>query len=71
MVSCFQTTLGVKLNGYRPSVFKKPFLNVSTEKVFNETASSLNEKLDVIPAKAGMTSNRHFQYSLNIKTPPG
>ena len=49
MVSCFQTTFGVKLNGYHPS---KKTLDVSTEKVLNETASSLNEKLDVIPSKA-------------------
>ncbi len=37
-----------------PSIRLKKNLNVSTEKVLNETASSLNENLDVIPAKAGI-----------------
>ena len=35
-----------------PSIRLLKTLNVSTEKVLNETASSLNEKLDVIPPKA-------------------
>ena len=37
-----------------PSIRLKKNLNVSTEKVLNKTASLLNEKLDVIPAKAGI-----------------